>query len=79
MTGLPVTEPQTRYVRAMQRKLHLTNALLDAHCVARWKRPFAELNRAECSALIDEMAGWVDVPAQLQREAGQRVIPGIEL
>ena len=71
MNRLSVSEKQTNYVRGMQRKLRLPDRMLDAHCVKRFGKRFADLDRGECSNLIDEMAGWMDVPAQLQREQGQ--------
>lgn len=71
MSGLPVTEKQTDYVRGMQRTLHLPDRMLDSHCVKRFGSPFSGLDRGQCSDLIDEMVGWLDVPAQLQREQGQ--------
>lgn len=74
--GLPPTAPQVDYLRSLQRRLRLPDALLDSHCVATWGHGFAELDRAEASVLIDEMLGWRQIPAQLRREAGQRDLPG---
>lgn len=76
MNGLWATQPQLDYVRNLQRRLHLTNALLDAHCVARFGAAFVALDRAQCSALIDEMKDWESLPVELQREAGQADLPG---
>lgn len=74
--GLPATPAQTDYVRGLQRGLHLPHRMLDGHCIARFGRPLAGLDRAEVSALIDELKGWQAIPAQLQREMGQRDLPG---
>ena len=65
------TDPQRVYVRNMAKKLHLSSRLLDAHCQASFGRPFAQLDRRQCSALIDEMKDWSAIPAELMREAGQ--------
>lgn len=65
------TDKQIAYVRGMQRRLHLTNALLDNHCQQQWAAPFAELPKDLVSRLIDEMVQWDRIPAQLLREAGQ--------
>lgn len=75
---LPVTALQTDFARGLQRRLHLSNHLLDAHCVARFNRPFAELDRADCSALIDELQEWTAIPAEVMREAGQLDLKGFE-
>jgi len=66
-----VTAPQLDFVRSLQRQLHLSDRLLDAHCEATFGRPFDCLTRLECSQLIDEMKGWTAIPAELLREAGQ--------
>ena len=76
MHGLPVTQKQTDYVRALQRALHLSDHMLDNHCVQRFGRTLADLDRAGASSLIDEMTAWKAIPAQLQREMGQRDLPG---
>lgn len=76
MTGLPVTEKQVDYIRSLQRQHHLPKALLDNHCITRFKRPFAQIDRAQASVLIDEMIGWADLPADLMRAKGQADLPG---
>ncbi len=65
------TQPQIDYVRGLQHRLRLTSPMLDAHCTTRFGRSFAELDRGQASALIDELTTWVDVPANLQRAFGQ--------
>jgi hypothetical protein len=74
--GLAPTANQVDYVLGMQRRLHLTDALLNNHCTERFKAPFNRLDRAQVSALIDEMKGWQAIPAQLRRESGQQDLPG---
>lgn len=74
--GLPATEAQRGFVAGLQRRLHLPDALLSNHCVTRFGKELRALDRAETSALIDEMQGWTGIPAQLQREAGQQDLPG---
>lgn len=76
MNGLGVTEAQVDYVRSIQRRLRLPNRLLDAHCEGRFGAAFAGLDRAQASALIDEMKGWEALPAGLRRAMGQRDLPG---
>lgn len=72
----PPTTKQDDYVRGLQRKLRLPNALLDNHCIARFGACYAALDRASVSALIDEMTGWEAIPADLQRVNGQTDVPG---
>lgn len=72
-----MTDPQLEFVRSLQKRLHLPNSLLDSHCIARFKKPFAEVDIRECSALLDEMKSWVAIPAELQREAGQLDMFGV--
>lgn len=74
--GLPVTAPQRDYVEGLRKRLNLPNRMLDSHCIACFGCPFAELDRADMSALIDEMKGWTTIPAQLEREAGQLDLVG---
>jgi hypothetical protein len=76
MIGKPPTEAQDSYVRALRRRHALSNATLDAHCVQRFGRPYARLDRAQASALIEEMIQWVDLPAELMRAKGQTDLPG---
>lgn len=73
--SLDPTQPQIDYVRGMQKKLHLSNTLLNNHCVARFKHPFNDLDRHQISALIDEMKQWTAIPGDLLREAGQQELP----
>lgn len=77
MSPLLPTQPQVDYVRGLQRRLHLPDRMLDAHCVTRFGTPFAELDRGQVSLLIDELKDWVAIPADLQRVMGQRDLPGL--
>jgi len=70
------TEKQDRFVRSLQRQHHLPNALLDNHCIARFRKPYGALNRQQVTALIDEMLSWENLPAALQRAKGQADLPG---
>jgi hypothetical protein len=72
------TQPQIDYVRAIQRRLHLTNALLDNHCVSRFGRPFADLDKRRVKELLDEMTRWEQIPAEVRRQSGQADLPGID-
>lgn len=72
----PPTEPQVTYVRGLQQKLRLPNRMLDAHCVARTGRPFAEITKRECTALTDDLLAWKAIPTELLRAQGQRDLPG---
>jgi hypothetical protein len=74
--GLPPTPFQLDYVRGLQRKLHLTDRLLDNHCVTTYGKPLGEMDRAEVSRLLDEMLGWQAIPADMQRAMGQVDLPG---
>lgn len=56
--GWPPTEKQVEYARSLQRRLHLTNRLLDNHCQATYGAPFADLDKAAVSRLLDEMLAW---------------------
>lgn len=67
----PPSALQAEYVRGLQRRLKLSHALLDSHCVAKFGCHFRELDKRQCSALIDEMVKWKAIPVELQREAGQ--------
>lgn len=73
------TEKQVDFVRALQRQLHLPDALLDRHCTESFGGAFASLNRSQMSALIDELLTWKAVPAHLQRMRGQQDLPGMEV
>lgn len=67
-------QPTTRqhdFVQALQRKLALSDAALDAHCGQRFGSPYAELDRTQVSALLDELQRWEAVPAELKRAMGQ--------
>jgi hypothetical protein len=65
------TEPQVAYVRALQRKLSLPDALLDRLCYDTYGRAFASLDVRLCSALINQMKEWEQLPADLMRAKGQ--------
>lgn len=74
-----ITVKQTDYIVALQRQLHLSGPLLDLHCQRRYGRPFAGIDRAEASSLIDELQRWRAIPADLLRALGQRDLPGLEV
>ena len=76
---IPPTIKQAAYVADLQRKLRLSDAALDAHCRRRFGVPFVELDKQQCSDLLDELARWEAVPAELQREQGQVDLPGFEV
>lgn len=65
------TYGQIEFVRSLQKRLHLSDRLLDGHCVRTYGVPFAALNRSQVSGLLDEMQAWKDIPAHLQRAMGQ--------
>lgn len=71
VADLPPTEKQVDYIRALQRRLHLPDRMLNDHCVKKYRKPFARLNRSEASALIDDLAAWNELPADMQRAMGQ--------
>lgn len=69
-----MTQPsalQLQFVADLQKQIGLRNDPLDVHCVRRFGVPFAQLDRRQCSELIDELKGWKAVPADLQRAMGQ--------
>jgi len=65
MTNPPSPE-QVSYVRGLQKRLHLPNAILDNHCVEKFRKPFAQLDRREMVAtprtddLVGAVAGRLD-------------------
>lgn len=63
---------QQEYVAGLQRKLHLSDAALDAHCRRRFGAPYAELDRGQVTQLLNEMIRWEKAPADLQRAMGQQ-------
>lgn len=65
------TDKQIAYIRVLQKKLRLTDAMLDLHCRNRFHVPFAACSRERVSALIDQLSNWEAVPADLQRAFGQ--------
>lgn len=71
------TEKQIEYVRKYQRRSHLSDRALDAHCVRRFRAPLAELDRAQVSDLLGEMVGWESIPADMQRARGQLDLFGV--
>jgi hypothetical protein len=76
-TSTAVTPAQTDYVRALQRKLRLPNRMLDDHRARRFGGPFAELDRRQASALLDELVTWEALPAEMQITLGQQALPGL--
>lgn len=66
-----VTPKQTKFVRDLQKQLHLTDAALDHHCIEVYGLRFDQLDRGLCSSLIDRLTSWDAVPADLQRFMGQ--------
>lgn len=79
MSGIPVTAAQDDYVRSLQRSLGLSNAILDAQCVKAFGVPFARIDRAQCSQLIDTLKGWKEqfgVPREVRVLAGQTELFG---
>jgi hypothetical protein len=73
----PATEKQDRFVRALQHRLHLPDALLDNHCLRRFRVPYLACDRRQVSELIDEMRSWEDLPVDLMRAKGQQDLPGM--
>lgn len=65
------TERQAAYVRGMQKRLHLSDRLLDTWCQDRYGRVFGALAVSQCSALIDQMKDWESIPPELMRLTGQ--------
>lgn len=76
MTGLPPTDAQITYVHDMQKRLHLPDRVLDGHATQRFGVPVEMLDRMQTSQLLDELIGWEDLPADLQRAKGQIDLPG---
>lgn len=72
------TDRQIAYVRGMQKRLRLSDRLLDAHCQEALGSPFARLTRYQMCSLIDEMTSWSAIPAELMREARQMELFGGE-
>lgn len=71
------TPKQVDYVQSLQRRLHLPDRMLDAHCTQRFGAPFRGLDRAQVSSLLDEMISWQDSPVELQIAQGQTTLPGM--
>ncbi len=65
------TQPQIDYVRALQKRLALPDALLDRLCYDTYGRVFAQIDVRQCSQLIDKMQAWEQLPADLMRAKGQ--------
>jgi hypothetical protein len=78
MIGLPPTDPQREYVAGLCRKLHITDAALDGHCVRRYNAPYHRLDRQQVSDLLDEMTGWETTPADMRRAMGQLDLFGVQ-
>ncbi len=74
----PMTQPQIKFIRNVQRRLHLSGRALDVHCERRFGCAFATLTTPQASALLDELQGWIAVPADLQRACGQLDMFGVE-
>jgi hypothetical protein len=66
------TQPQIDFVRSLQDRLHLSDDWLDHYCQDHYGGPFAALDRAQVSHLLDELKGWKALPADLQRAMGQQ-------
>jgi hypothetical protein len=74
--GFPPSPDQLKFVESLRKQHRLPKPLLDNFCVERFRRPLAELDKRQVSALLDEMIDWKQIPAQLQRAMGQRDLPG---
>ena len=74
----PPSPEQVDYVRGLQKRLHLPNAILNNHCVAKFRKPFAQLDRRETSQLLEQMISWEQLPADLIRAKGQIDLFGME-
>lgn len=72
------TAAQLAFVETLQRRFHLPDPALDGHCVRRFGTPFADLDRREASALLEEMLGWRDLPAELVKAKGQLELFGMD-
>lgn len=69
---------QIAFARGLQKRLHLPDALLENHCVERFRKPFARLDRREMSALLEQLIGWEALPPDLMRAKGQLDLFGME-
>ena len=65
------TERQVAYVRGMQKRLQLSDRLLDAWCERQFGVAFGALTIGDCRTLIDQMTNWASIPAELMRLTGQ--------
>lgn len=72
-----ITSKQADYVAILQKRLRLPDTIRDRHCRARFGKPYADLSRQECSALIEELSGWEQLPPALLRAMGQTTLPGM--
>lgn len=68
---IPMTKPQVDYVKALQAKVRMPDAVLDQHCQTRYGATFSGISRHQASSLIGEMAEWKTLPATLQKAMGQ--------
>jgi hypothetical protein len=71
IVGALPTDAQLDYVKAIQRRLHLPDRMLNDHCIIRFECEFDGLNRSQVSALLDELIAWDELPADYQRAKGQ--------
>jgi hypothetical protein len=67
----PPSDAQLTYIRGLQKKLRITESMLNGHCQRKYDGPFDALDIRQASALIVEMVQWKAAPAELLREQGQ--------
>ncbi|TXH50930.1 MAG: hypothetical protein E6Q97_19450 [Desulfurellales bacterium] len=72
-----ITPKQADDVAILQRRLGMSDELLDLHCRSRFNRRYPQLSRRERNVLIEEMAGWKHLPPALQIARGETALPGM--
>ena len=65
------------YVAILQKRLGMSDAILDLHCRSRFNRRYDQLSKRDVSNLISEMAAWEQLPPALQMAKGQTALPGM--
>ena len=73
------TQKQVDFVHGLVRDLHASDVLLDYHCKKRFGCVFRDLDRKQCSDLIEDLIKWRNVLDDFRRANGQIDLPGLEV
>jgi hypothetical protein len=77
MDPRPMTEKQRASIDGLARRLHLPPRMLAGWVRATYQTELDGLSITALASVIDRLAGWEDVPAEIYRANGQVDLPGM--